>query len=60
MNRNLKKGYSQNQGGKNALSGFKGKHKKLKPNPESLIEAPIVEVENELETAPEEIKDIEE
>tara|TARA_R110000782_G_scaffold15719_1_gene45723 strand:+ start:751 stop:933 length:183 start_codon:yes stop_codon:yes gene_type:complete len=60
MNRKLNKGYSQNQGGLNALSGYKGKHKRIQPNPQPLIEKPKVEEVNKLETAQEDIKDIEE
>ena len=59
MNRKLNKGYSQNNGGLNALSGFRGKHKKLQKPIESLILKPEVAEENKLETHKEEIKDIE-
>mgnify|MGYP003633125882 CR=1 FL=1 len=60
MNRKQNKGYSQNQGGLNALSGYKGKHKKPQPKTQPLIEKPKIEEENKLETASEDIKDIEE
>ena len=51
MNRKQNKGYSQNQGGLNALSGYRGKHKKLLPKTQPLIEKPKIEEENKLETA---------